>query len=116
MIFDLINGILAQVNGLERYWFHRADLKAESPDTFIVYDLNDYPAHRGDGEETATNYTVTFNIFGKSPANVQTVYAYLLALLIEYGFTRAGCNYSTSDSFPEYYQKSVDFNYIYDYE
>lgn len=116
MIFELINGILSQLGGLDRYWFHRADLRTESPDIFIVYDLYDYPAQRGDGEETATNYTVTFNIYSKTPENIQTVYAYLMTLLTDYGFTRAGCTYSTSDAFPEYYQKSVDFNYIYDYE
>lgn len=112
MIIDLINGLLSQLSGINNFWFHRADGSADFPDVFIVYDIYDYPAQRGDGTETATNYTVTFNVYAKTPAAVNDVYISLLGVMADNDFIRAGCTYTSTDSFPGYFQRSVDFNYI----
>lgn len=111
MIFDLINGILSQIPGLEHYWFFRSDLYDEMPDLFVVYSFYDYPAHRGDGYETETTYVVTFSVYGKNPADVGRICRNLSELLPEYDFVRAGCSYTATDNFPGYYLRSTDWNY-----
>ncbi|MBQ8133488.1 MAG: hypothetical protein IJ192_03635 [Clostridia bacterium] len=112
MIFDLINGILAVLT--VPYYFNRAEFaEGEEPPLFITYDIYDVPAERGDGEEIATEYVVTFNIFGRDPGKADKLYKELLGMLLENDFVRAGCNYSSTDNYPEYFRRSVDFNYIY---
>lgn len=109
-IFDIINDNLAGLS--VPYWFAMADLTTDTPPLFIVYDLYDNAVQSGDGEETATRYTVTIHIISTDAENADSLYKRLLAAFRRAGFVRAGGSYSCTDNFPEYYQRSVDFYYI----
>lgn len=110
MIFDVINSVMDSLS--VRYWFVRADLTTETPTLFIIYDLYDNAVDFGDGEETATRYTVTFHLYGQVPTDVDDLYRRMCRALKNAGFTRAGGSYSSTDDFPEYYRRSVDFYFI----
>lgn len=108
---ELVDGILTIVGVPFKHGVIEFD--SHAPPIFIGYNFYDVPALHGDGDETITNYTITFDIISENTSIIDSIYERLLPLLLENGFTRAGASYSAYSDYPKYYQKSVDFNYQY---
>ena len=107
---DLISGLLNVLN--VPCYFATVLFSGEPPPLYVIYSYYDYPAQYGDGEELYTNYVVTISLYGRDFGAVDQIYRQLLPLLLEQGFTRAGCNTSMDNHFPAYYSKVVDFNFV----
>jgi hypothetical protein len=106
---NLVDGILTIVGVPFKHGV--IEFSDRAPPVFIGYNFYDVPKCHGDGNETATEYFITFDIISEYTAEIDRVYSRLLELLTENDFCRAGGSYSAHSDYPKYYQKSVDFEY-----
>lgn len=105
----LVDGILTIVGAPFKHGV--IEFENRAPPVFIGYNFYDVPKYHGDGEETETEFYITFDIVSESTDAIDSTYERLLPLLIENGFCRSGGSYSAHSDYPKFYQKSVDFNY-----
>lgn len=111
---DLISGVLNILN--VPYYFGTVLFAGEPPPIYVVYSYYDYPVQHGDGAVMYTNYVVTFSVYGRDSNAVDRLYRQLLPLLLEQGFTWAGCHTSMDNHFPAYHSKIIDFNFIKEFD
>lgn len=111
-IFELIDGLLTTLD--VPFYEGQPEFEAEPPPAFISYNVYDVPAFFGCGKELATTYYVTINIYtsgADKAAAADNLGAALTILLTDSGFIRRSGNYGLTDDFPQYYHRTVEFEF-----
>ncbi len=111
--FNLLEGLLTTLD--VPYYEGQPEFGEEgSPEAFISYNVYDVPKLFGVGQELYTTYYTTLNIYttgedkARTADNISTA---LTALLTENGFIRQSGAYGLTNDFPEYYHRTIEFNY-----
>lgn len=105
-IYDTVDNALSSLG--VAYYDSFAD-DGGRPDLYIVYSLYDTTSLNGDGKPVSIQYTVTFNIFGNSVADVDKMHKKLFKTLLDNGFVYGGCSYSIDSDYPNIYRRIIDF-------
>ena len=110
--FDLLHGLLTTLD--VPFYEGQPEFTGEVPEAFISYSVYDVPKLFGCGQEIYTTYYLTINIYttGSDKAAVAgNISTALTAILTENGFVRQSGSYGLTDDFPEYYHRTIEFNY-----
>ena len=110
-IFEVIDNALAELE-VPFYYGMPEFAEGEEPEIFISYSVYDTPAARNDGSEVTTRYTATFSIFSRTIEDLDSCEESLRELLRGKKFFRTGGSWSSSDDFPRYERRTIDYTYI----
>lgn len=109
-IYDKIDGVL-KILDIPFYDTMPTFAENDEPPLYVVYNLYDTPAFRGDGKLLAVEYTVTINVLGTDISKVDKLQSDILEIFQEYDFVYAGCNYEMDTECPTLYRRVLDFKF-----